>query len=125
MNCRWSVLIIVAALMVASCQSTPTRHEVSLGQAVDVGVQEAARLGYDVSAMEISADLQNAKWSSYAQSFSSEDRARLSPELQKCLDATLSWVIYVFPRDEDMTGGGLIVFVSKADGMIMASWPQR
>ena len=114
----------IAAALLAACCSIPSDRAVSLGVAIDLACEEARRLNYDVSLMNVSADLQNQGWASFVDSLEPELVASSSEGMRRALDVERCWAILLSSLDPDICGGGVMVFIAKRSGEVIYVWPQ-
>jgi len=102
--------------------SVQSDMNLTLEKAIEIARQEVARLGHKIEDMEVTAYEDNREWRKHVESNPrwEEDNRDIASKLEKRKFWAVHFVLKPSPN-EWILGGGLWVFVDKADGTIITT----
>lgn len=90
------------------------KAKATLDKAIVIAKNVASELGYIIDELEVVADSQNSLWKKYK-----IDILAGNMDLKNKLGNKEYWVIYLRPKDTNVVGGNIFVFVDKNNGKVI------
>lgn len=91
-----------------------SKAKATLDKAIVIAKNVASELGYIIDELEVVADSQNFLWKKYK-----IDILAGNMDLKNKLGNKEYWVIYLRPKDTNVIGGNIFVFVDKNNGKVI------